>query len=574
MSYRRYSFASLGSIFALAAGACSLANLPSEPISGEPSTSTSNSVGTGGSGGSTTSKGGGGAVAAGGQGGAAPVCGDGDVSGDEACDDGNSMAGDGCAMCSVEAGYTCEGMPSTCTTVCGDGVIAGDEACDDQGTQAGDGCDADCKVETGYTCMGEPSSCEPICGDGVLLSGEACDDGGTQDGDGCSKSCTLEVGWDCENVANMPTSCTRLFPVISEVNVGTPDYVTIANPHTVDINLGGIGMMWNHSQVAVQQWVLPEKILGAGKEYVMSETAGSPVSFAVKPAGVSSFGASAINGGWVSLCDGACSASNGQNVKDFMHYEGTGLAPKFPSSVSFSGGAVDGIDNSTIHTATAYRRVGLAGSGLAFTQNDWAWGCGAYGSCLIADSFEPKTGGLAGWGTPSNSYSVANSTTSYHGSRSAYLSGGPKSNYANGFVKSLPVNSQPTNFRVYVRPGTTGASAHAYVMLSGTTSGSLQTTTSVYVYAVAGNFVALASNQSKVIGQYAANNWYRVDITKINYISKSYNISIALANSDGSFTSIGSSSVAFKNSNVTQTRRAVLQNYDLAYARWDKVSLF
>ncbi len=43
-------------------------------------------------------------------------CGDGAVAGAEACDDGNTVSGDGCsAACAVEAGYTCSGSPSTCT---------------------------------------------------------------------------------------------------------------------------------------------------------------------------------------------------------------------------------------------------------------------------------------------------------------------------------------------------------------------------------------------------------------------------------------------------------------------------
>jgi cysteine-rich repeat protein len=47
----------------------------------------------------------------------APECGNGRVEGEEACDDGNREAGDGCSMgCSVEAGWTCTGTaPSVCS---------------------------------------------------------------------------------------------------------------------------------------------------------------------------------------------------------------------------------------------------------------------------------------------------------------------------------------------------------------------------------------------------------------------------------------------------------------------------
>jgi cysteine-rich repeat protein len=70
---------------------------------------------------SSSSGGGGGGAATGGTAASttvdsAPVCGDGVVSGNEECDDGNTTSGDGCsATCTVEAGYTCTGSPSVCT---------------------------------------------------------------------------------------------------------------------------------------------------------------------------------------------------------------------------------------------------------------------------------------------------------------------------------------------------------------------------------------------------------------------------------------------------------------------------
>jgi cysteine-rich repeat protein len=43
--------------------------------------------------------------------------------------------------------------------VCGDGQITAAEACDDGNAGPGDGCDATCQIEMGYQCMGEPSLC-------------------------------------------------------------------------------------------------------------------------------------------------------------------------------------------------------------------------------------------------------------------------------------------------------------------------------------------------------------------------------------------------------------------------------
>ena len=128
------------------------------------------------------------------------VCGDGIVAGAETCDDENGVDGDGCtANCTIEEGYACEGSPSVCTEaaveapVCGDGIVTEDEACDDGNTVDGDGCTANCTIEEGYACEGSPSVCTitdapstpAVCGDGIVQGDEDCD------GDlGCAADCT------------------------------------------------------------------------------------------------------------------------------------------------------------------------------------------------------------------------------------------------------------------------------------------------------------------------------------------------------------------------------------------------
>ena len=64
---------------------------------------------------------------------------------------------------------------------CGDGIVYGTEQCDDGNTVAGDGCSTTCRFE--------------FCGDGVIQSarGESCDDGNTTSGDGCSATCVSEA---------------------------------------------------------------------------------------------------------------------------------------------------------------------------------------------------------------------------------------------------------------------------------------------------------------------------------------------------------------------------------------------
>jgi fibro-slime domain-containing protein len=124
------------------------------------------------------------------------VCGDGRLISPELCDDGNTTAGDGCSpTCKYEPGWKCEGSPSTCShTVCGDGNIEGAETCEDGNAMPFDGCSTLCQNEPKCT-VG--SGCTSSCGDGVVVN-EDCDDGNNIDGDGCSKDCKVEEGYVCK----------------------------------------------------------------------------------------------------------------------------------------------------------------------------------------------------------------------------------------------------------------------------------------------------------------------------------------------------------------------------------------
>jgi fibro-slime domain-containing protein len=123
-------------------------------------------------------------------------CGDGVVAPTEPCDDGNAVLGDGCSdRCRVELGKKCEGSPSVCTdAVCGNNIKEGAEACDDGNTTPFDGCSPICLREP--TCGAPGVACTSECGDGLLID-EACDDGNLVDGDGCSSTCTVEGGFNC-----------------------------------------------------------------------------------------------------------------------------------------------------------------------------------------------------------------------------------------------------------------------------------------------------------------------------------------------------------------------------------------
>lgn len=129
---------------------------------------------------------------------AGPVCGNRNSEGTEACDDGNTTAGDGCnAMCAVETGFDCgRAQPSICrrTSVCGDKILErATEKCDDGNTANGDGCSGKCVIESGFSCISAPSICVAgaTCGDGIQEGTEECDRGGANGSTGtrCTASC-------------------------------------------------------------------------------------------------------------------------------------------------------------------------------------------------------------------------------------------------------------------------------------------------------------------------------------------------------------------------------------------------
>ncbi|MES1176099.1 MAG: DUF4215 domain-containing protein [Myxococcales bacterium] len=140
-------------------------------------------------------------------------CGDGNVDLDlkEQCDDGNVTPGDGCgAQCTIEPNYTCPnaGQPCKSTIVCGDGTINGNEQCDDGNKLASDGCSDTCQLEAGWQCPVAASKCvAKQCGDGLKIGNEQCDDHNTVPNDGCSPTCKLETGFQCSQLSGV-TACT------------------------------------------------------------------------------------------------------------------------------------------------------------------------------------------------------------------------------------------------------------------------------------------------------------------------------------------------------------------------------
>ena len=143
------------------------------------------------------------------QGTAPPGCGDGVVNqSSEQCDDGNTLAGDGCSgTCQVEPNHTCPPQGGACSVSfrCGDGVINPGEVCDQGQFTGSPGCSSDCKTQDpGYNCApGQQCVALFVCGNGRIEQGETCDP--PNPGNGCSATCQTEAGFRCQ-----PGSCARL----------------------------------------------------------------------------------------------------------------------------------------------------------------------------------------------------------------------------------------------------------------------------------------------------------------------------------------------------------------------------
>ena len=140
----------------------------------------------------------------------APVCGDGFIDPGEACDDSNTVGGDGCSLdCkAIEANFVCPTPGAKCvsTMICGDGILQGTEQCDDGNKSAKvDGCSATCTLDNGWVCPLPGTACNAAkCGDGLKAGSEECDDGNNLDNDGCSATCRLQT----TTVTVAPTTTT------------------------------------------------------------------------------------------------------------------------------------------------------------------------------------------------------------------------------------------------------------------------------------------------------------------------------------------------------------------------------
>ncbi len=131
----------------------------------------------------------------------------------QACADlvaGGGISEDDCVQ--LTSALDATAMAQSPCPVCGDGVATGNEECDDGNTVAGDGCDPNCTLSR--------------CGNGALAPGEECDDGNTAAGDICDPDCTLNSNCTLFRAANLPKQIPDLGVATSTVKVTFAGSVT------------------------------------------------------------------------------------------------------------------------------------------------------------------------------------------------------------------------------------------------------------------------------------------------------------------------------------------------------------
>jgi len=195
----------------------------------------------------------------------------------EECDDGNGIAGDGCAGCKREVGSTC-----------GNSALepSNGEQCDDGNKTGGDGCSATCQLERfGKT-----------CGNGAVEGPlEICDDSNTNNGDACNPTCNLKntvttfltgVG----NASALAADNTGLWMAdgttyrLRRVEIGTKSVVNIAGTGVngyLDNAVGSAALIGSVSSITTDGttvWIADTRrirAIGAKSPYSVSTIAGS-----------------------------------------------------------------------------------------------------------------------------------------------------------------------------------------------------------------------------------------------------------------------------------------------------------
>jgi len=261
-------------------------------------------------------------------------------------------------LCSV--GNTCSsgvcggGTPKDCSQLtqnCDVGVCdANNGQCMAMAVTNGQVCDDLDACTTGEICTNQ------LCGGGAPVT--ACT-GQTADGC-CPSSCTEVNDIDC--------ACGLDKLRIIEHFAGNPDYIVISNPTTCVLELDPLEIMFDDQRNTDFNFAVPAYTMPANSTLVISDSSSSPPG-SLYVGGNIPFAAS--RGGWVALCDGACSTPS--NIIDIIAWEGGQPPPALPPGISFTPGPVTGVTSANEST-TSHIRQAFQGVAPNFLMSDWTSG--------------------------------------------------------------------------------------------------------------------------------------------------------------------------------------------------------
>jgi MYXO-CTERM domain-containing protein len=125
-----------------------------------------------------------------------------------------------CTVSDAETRSSTFSIALTVNSVCGDGIVEGTEACDDDDLDPADGCSATCTIESGYACTGMPSTCTDI--DECTTNVDDCSPSATCTNSIGSFSCACNAGFT--GGGHGVSGCTD----IDECTAATDDCATTA----------------------------------------------------------------------------------------------------------------------------------------------------------------------------------------------------------------------------------------------------------------------------------------------------------------------------------------------------------
>lgn len=170
-----------------------------------------------------------------------PDCGNGVKEGDEECDDGNRVKGDGCEPdCTISKDTDGDGIDDSVDN-CPN--IKNHDQADQDGDGIGDACDP------------------PDCGNGFKEGTEECDDGNTNDGDGCSAACKTE-SFNAGDIV-----ITEIMNHPANVSSTFGEYFELYNPTDHPINIRGWVLKDYSAAHGLHKLESDQPVVVAPKEY-------------------------------------------------------------------------------------------------------------------------------------------------------------------------------------------------------------------------------------------------------------------------------------------------------------------